>query len=259
MSFKGKVAVVTGGGSGIGRTFATRMAEKDANVVLMDVNQAGMQETKAGFDNVHTYLCDVRDHETVSDILMEIETKFGPIDRVVSAAGVMPSNPIIDDSRENILRVMDINYAGTVNILMASLPKMVKRGSGDFIAMGSITGIIPSPQFGAYSASKAAINMLLETAYYENRGTGVRIFFAAPQAVETPLLDQSLNNPGVQRLRKNGFAMPPEKLVDVIERSIDKGHFTTNGNFLGALGVFVRRFSPGLMWRILFKMNEKRS
>ena len=256
MAFNGKVAMVTGGASGMGQVFAARLAATGAHVAVLDLNAEGMRKTAEGRENIHVYLCDVRDNDALTVILNDVESQYGPIDRVVHAAAIMPSCKVIEDTPENIKRVMEVNYFGTVNVMMATLPKMVQRGSGDFIAFGSAAGIVPMPFFGAYGATKAAINMLVETAYYENRGRGVRIFYAAPQAVDTPLLDQSLNNKAVQDMRKNGQAMSPEAVVDAIETALEKGKFTTYGDRLGSLAVLVRRLAPGFMWKVTLKMND---
>lgn len=257
MAFKGKVALITGGGSGMGQISAWKLAAlgADVHVAALDVNKDGLAKTAEGHANIHPYVVDVRDNDRLLEVIGEVEKKYGTIERVVCAAGIMPANLLLEDTRENIIRVMEVNYFGTVNVLMAILPKMVARRGGDFIAFGSTAGIVPTAYFGAYGPSKAAVNFLLETAYWENRKSGVRIFLAAPPAVETPLLDQAPKNKAVQDSRKKGQVMKPEDMVDAIEKAIEKGKFVSYGDLLGNVVVLARRFVPRLFWKMIIRMN----
>ncbi|RMF21275.1 MAG: SDR family NAD(P)-dependent oxidoreductase, partial [Deltaproteobacteria bacterium] len=114
MAFHGKVALVTGAGSGMGQISAWRLADAGAQVAALDLNEQGLAKTAEGRDNVHVYPCDVTDRQQVEQVVGEIRDKLGPIDRVTHAAAIMPASPLVDMPVEQILKLMEVNYAGTV-------------------------------------------------------------------------------------------------------------------------------------------------
>ncbi len=253
MAFRGKVAIVTGGGSGMGQLEALKLAGIGADVALFDLNETGMEKTVDGRSNIHPFKCDVTDNQQVSETIARIEKDLGPIDRVTHAAGIMPASLLVEESAEDMHRLMSINYGGTVNLMMNILPKMVKRGSGDFITFGSTAGYCPSPRFGSYSATKAAVNFLVETAYYENRNSGVRIMLVAPPIVNTPLLQQAPSVKGLSspKARKT----EPQVIIDAIERDIEKGKMVCFGNFEGKMYKLLHKWIPKTTWKLTLKME----
>ncbi len=145
MAFHGKVALVTGAGSGMGQISAWRLADEGARVAALDLNAEGLAKTAAGRDNVRSYVCDVADFGAVESTVARITEELGPIDRVTHAAAIMPASPLVDMPAEKILRLMEINYAGTVHLTMATLPAMLERRSGDLILFGSLAGPVAPP------------------------------------------------------------------------------------------------------------------
>lgn len=257
MAFHGHVALVTGGGSGMGQVAAWKLADSGAQVAILDVDLEGMDRTAQGRDNVHSTPGDVTDLERVQAVIQTIEDAYGPIDRVVHAAGIMPGALVLQEDPLHVKKVMDVNYVGTVNVLTSTLPKMVERGWGDFIAFGSTAGYCPTPYLAAYCASKAAVNFLIETAYWENRNSGVRIILAAPPAVDTPLLDQvPANAKAIWDIREKNQTMTAEEMIDAIERDLEKGKMVSTGNSFGRTILLMRRFMPTRLWKMALKAND---
>jgi NAD(P)-dependent dehydrogenase (short-subunit alcohol dehydrogenase family) len=260
MAFHGRVAVVTGGGSGMGQIFARRMADEGAQVALLDVNASGMEETRNGRPNVHAYTCDVSDESAVVQVIGAIEREYGPIDRLVHAAAIMPASPLLADDPSRVKRVMRINYEGTVNLTYAVLPKMIARDGGDFIVFSSVAAYVPAPHLGAYAASKSAVAAFVECLIWENRDCNVRIHLALPPLTLTPLLDQALATAPPRSLQKGldrKIAADPAVVVEAIERSIEKGRsISTPGAMAKGLLGF-RRLSPSLLWK--FILREERA
>ncbi len=256
MAFHGKVVLLTGGASGIGRVFTQRLAKQGAKVAILDLNEDGMKETAAGLDNVSCHSCNVADLAQLKEVIMTVEGDLGRIDRVVHAAAIMPASPVIDADPQMVTRLMEVNYNGTVNIISAALPPMLERNSGDFIIFGSIAGSVLAPHFGPYSATKAAVNAYVETLIHENLDTAVRLMLVKPPMVNTPLIDQATrtSNPRTvqQGVETKRFAQP-EDVVESIEKAIEKNVriLLTNGEakFLTRL----RRYAPGLLWKIILK------
>jgi len=254
MGFHGKVVFITGGGSGMGRLAAQRHADDGAEVVAVDVNEAGLAETAAGRSKIHTFRLDVTDVAAVDLLIREVEDRWGPIDRVYNAAAIMPTAFLVEQTAAQIGRVMDVNYKGLVNVTMAVLPGMLRRGTGDLVNFASIAGWVPSPHFGAYDASKFAVVAFTEVLAHENNGKGVRFLCICPPPVRTPLLDQAVSKPRVmfQFMRP----MRPGKVLDEIEDGLERGElFVFPG--LGTTTMWrVRRFFPGFTWSVLRRIER---
>jgi NAD(P)-dependent dehydrogenase (short-subunit alcohol dehydrogenase family) len=256
MAFHGRVALVTGGGSGMGRIYARRMADGGAQVAILDVNETGLHETREGRINVHPFVADVTDAARNAEVVAAIERDHGRIDRVVHAAAIMPASPVLADDPERVKRLMKINYEGTVNMVYATLKPMVERGKGDFIVFGSVAAYALTPNLGAYCATKAAVNALIEVLIQENAGSGVRIHLTCPPMVNTPLLKQAFDTTPPRSLQKGldrNIAADPAVIVEAIEKSIEKGQAISYPHPM-AKGLYgMRRLAPGLLWKIILR------
>ena len=221
----GKVALVTGGASGMGQIIARRLNAAGAIVALFDVNEQALQQTAAEGENLHPFRCDISNLEEVVAKVDEVEDQLGPVDLLVHAAALMPSHKLQDETHENMERLFRINYFGTTYLVRAVLASMLERRSGRIIAFGSIAGIALVPNMGAYCATKAAVNAYMEVLQNEIRDSGVRAHLVCPPAVNTPLVDQTLatDSPGsIIEAKKSGRLADPEKIVDAIEKGVRK-------------------------------------
>lgn len=259
MAFHGKVAVVTGGGSGMGQISARRLADWAEAVCILDINEEGMAETARGRRNVHPYVCDVSDPERVDEVFADIRKKHGPIDRLTHAAAIMPASPVAEHARSRINKLMRINYEGTVNMITAVLPEMLERKTGDLMIFGSLAGHVLTPHLGAYCATKAAVNALVEVLIEENRGSGVRIMLICPPMTDTPLISQatSTSNPrSIQLGIEQGRMADPHQVVADIEEALDKGKEIFFPSTEGKVLFGLRRFAPKLLWKVIWKAEN---
>ncbi len=248
MAFEGKVALITGGGSGMGRSAARQLATQGAEVALFDVNEEGMAETAKGFDTVKAYRVDVSDTEQVHAAVAQVESELGPIDRVASAAAIMPFGRLLEQDPKLQLKLMAINYGGLVNIATAALPGMVQRGSGDFISFSSMSGIIPGLLMGGYCATKGAVQMYTEILYHENRDSGVRFCCVCPPPVATPLWNQAKDTV-VPKLVEGSDPISPEEVIEDIESCLEEGKFISYPGKQTRMGAIMRRLAPGYLWK----------
>lgn len=248
MAFTGQLAVVTGGGSGMGQTWARKLAEDGATVVLIDVNAEGMEVTASGLDNVHPYLVDITDSDAVKQVFADIESNYGPIDRVINAAAIMPFGRLVDEDPKVTNKVMAVNYGGLANVATAALPAMLKRGYGDFISFSSMTGIIPGLLMGAYASSKAAVQHYSEILYHENRDSGLRFCCVCPPAVATPLWRQA-EATVVPKLPSKGETLTPDEVIAEVERCLEAGKPFAYPGKQTKFGVLMRRLMPGVVWK----------
>ncbi len=254
MAFHGKVAIVTGGASGMGKEAALQLAAAGAKVAIVDMNEAALAETAASHDAISAYRCDVSDLEAVAALITQVESELGPIDRLTNCAAIMPAIPLVDSNAADVNRMMSINYGGTVNMVQTLLPRMLERGSGDLIIFGSMAGDIPALTLAAYCATKAATNMYTEVLYHENRDGPLRIVLVCPPMVDTPLMDQAVER-GPKNLaedRAAGKMATPKMIIDAVEAGIEKGDWVIRPG-QSALFTRFRRFFPGLLWSLVHK------
>jgi NAD(P)-dependent dehydrogenase (short-subunit alcohol dehydrogenase family) len=256
MAFHGRVALVTGAASGMGRISAHRLADAGALVAAVDVNDAGLQETTANRDNVRAYLCDVADADAVAETIARVQTDLGPFDRVTHAAAIMPTSPLVKASALWIEHLMRVNYDGTVNTVLATLPAMLERGSGDLVIYGSLAGHVLAPHIGAYSASKAAVNVFAEVLIRENAGTGVRILLVCPPMTNTPLIEQAKNTSNPRSIQigiEQGRLADPNFVVDAVEEGLEKGKTILFPGREARVLFALRRYVPNFLWKLILR------
>ena len=254
----GKVALVTGGGSGMGQIIARRLATGGAVVAIFDVNEQALQETAAGVENIHGYRCDVSRLEEVNARVDEVGSELGPIELLVHAAALMPSHKLQEETHENMERLFRINYFGTTYMVRSVLSSMLERGSGRIIAFGSIAGIALVPNMGAYCATKAAVNAYMEVLQNEVRTSGVRAHLVCPPAVNTPLVDQTLatDSPGsIVEAKTSGRLADPEKIVDAIEKGVRKDRDIIYPGEARLLYLW-RALLPKLWWKTVMSFEK---
>jgi NAD(P)-dependent dehydrogenase (short-subunit alcohol dehydrogenase family) len=195
----GKVAVVTGAASGIGRRTAVRFAEEGAAVAIADVNEAGLQETaqlvrQAGRDVivVHT---DVRERTQVEQLVARTVAELGGIDIMVANAGVGSGGPFLESTDEQYDRILDTNLRGVYLCGQAAARAMVARGAGgSIINIASTYAEVTAPRSSIYSASKGGVRMLTKGMAVELGPHGIRVNCVGPGWIRTgmnPLTDQA--------------------------------------------------------------------
>jgi len=258
MAFHGKVALITGGASGMGQLDALRLARQGAKVAILDLNEKGLADTAAQSDNIKAYKCDVTNLEQVQQVIAQVEQELGPIDRLVHCAAIMPGQSIKDMPAELINKVMAINYFGTVNLTKVLMPLMEARGRGDLILYGSMAGSVLTHNLGAYCATKAAINAFVEILVRENKHSPLRILLVCPPMVNTPLVSQATAH-GPESLKdsaKTGKNMAqPQEIIDAVEAALERGDWVVRPKPAGFMMLW-RRLFPGSLWWIMEKANK---
>jgi 3-oxoacyl-[acyl-carrier protein] reductase len=181
--FAGRVALVTGGASGIGAATARRLLEEGARVASLDL------EARAP-DGVFGLAGDVASSADVEDAVAAVRVELGHIDILVCSAGIPGASlSTVDVPDEEWKRVLAINADGVFFCNRAVLPSMVERGYGRIVNVSSIAGKEGNPMAAAYSASKAAVIALTKAIGKDVAGSGVLVNCVAPAVIETPILD----------------------------------------------------------------------
>jgi len=181
--FSGKVALVTGGSSGIGAAVARRLLDEGARVASFDLDAEAP-------DGALAFAGDVARSSDVDAAVGQTHAQLGPIDVLVCSAGVPGASlQTVDVTDEEWRRVMGINADGVFYCNRAVIPSMVERGYGRIVNVASIAGKEGNPMAGAYSASKAAVIAMTKAIGKDLARTGVIVNCVAPAVIETPILD----------------------------------------------------------------------
>ena len=254
----GKVALVTGGASGMGRIIALRLAARGAKVAIFDVNEDGLKETAERGEGISAFICDISSIEDVEAKVAEVASTLGPIDHLMHAAALMPSHQLINETHETMERLFRINYFGTTYLVKSVLPAMMERKSGRIIVFGSIAGHAMVPHMGAYCATKAAVNTYIEILQNEIRDSGVNVHLVCPPAVNTPLIDQSLQTDAagsMKEAKESGRLADPEKIVDAIDKGVAKNRDIIYPGEARIL-MLVHTLFPKLWWKLVMKFEK---
>ena len=187
----GKVCVVTGAGSGIGRATALRLAEEGGRVLCADVNEASAKETAqmavAAGGVAVARAVDVSDSAQVDAMIAAVIELFGAVDVLVNNAGVNIPGVLHEVTNEVIDRTLDVNVKGQIYGCRAAIPHMLANGGGSIINMSSVNGIVSEPFLAVYSASKGASVMLTKGVALDYAKSKIRCNVICPGWVDTPI------------------------------------------------------------------------
>jgi NAD(P)-dependent dehydrogenase (short-subunit alcohol dehydrogenase family) len=230
MDISGKVFVVTGGGNGIGREVVLALLEKGASVAALDLREEGLEATAAlaGVgERLSTHVIDITDRAAVAKLPAGITAEHGAIDGLVNVAGIIHQfKPISELTFEEIERVMNVNFWGTVTTVKTFLPGLLTRPEASIVDVSSMGALVPFPGQSAYGASKAAVKLFTEGLYAELRGTNVAVTLVFPGAVGTDIT----GNSGVKMPGSAGAASGAKMTTAVsagaqIVEAIEKGSY----------------------------------
>lgn len=194
---KGKVALVTGGGSGIGEAAALVLARNGAKVVLCDLDADGgghtVRQIEAAGGEALFVKADVSSARDVEALVASAVDRFGALHCAVNNAGIQGEVDSTDQcSEENWNRIVAINLTGVWLCMKYEIRQMKRQGAGAIVNIASNFGLVGSPGMPAYSAAKHGVLGLTKTAALENAKLGVRVNAVCPGPVQTPLVDQML-------------------------------------------------------------------
>ncbi len=190
---KDKIAVITGGASGIGRAIVLRLAEEGAHPVIFDIDEAGAKavadEAIAAAGTASARHCDITDYASVERAVAATEAETGPIDFLVNNAGWdLPAN-FLDTDPEFWAKVIGINLMGPIHMHHAVLKRMAARGAGRVVNISSDAGRVGSSGEAVYSACKGGVIAFTKTLAREVARRGVTLNTICPGPTDTPLFD----------------------------------------------------------------------
>jgi 2-keto-3-deoxy-L-fuconate dehydrogenase len=198
----GKSAIVTGGGSGIGRAIATRFAEQGAHVEIVDFNVEGGQETVALIEqaggSAGSQQCDVADQDQVQQCFDQLCEQQGKLDILVNNAAVAHVGDVLTTTGDDLDRIYRVNVKGVYHCLQAGVEKMLAHGGGAILNMASIASLVGLADRFAYSMSKGAVLTMTYSVATDYVKKNIRCNCICPARVHTPFVDGYLkqNYPG---------------------------------------------------------------
>ncbi|ALJ04695.1 short-chain dehydrogenase [Pseudalgibacter alginicilyticus] len=256
-SLKNKVALVTGGGSGIGKAISLTFAKQGAKVHILDFNLEAANETVdeiKGFGEIaEAHKCDVSNQSNVNTIVEAI-TKNGPIDILINNAGIAHVGNIEGVEEADLDRLYNVNIKGVYNCIKACLPSLKQTGNGVILNIASIASTVGINDRFAYSMTKGAVLTMTYSIAKDFIKDGIRCNSIAPGRVHTPFVDGFIKNnyPGkeeemfekLSQTQPIGRMGKPQEMADLVlflcsdeagfitgsNYAIDGGFVTLNGN-----------------------------
>jgi dehydrogenase/reductase SDR family protein 4 len=200
VSLQGKTALVTGGGRGIGKAIAFRLAEAGANVVIasrkMENLEAAAKEFAALPGKTVPMACHVGRKEDLEKLVAAAESRFGPVDILVNnSATNLGQGPCLQVTDEQLMKTIEINVLSALRLVRLTVPKMMERGGGSVINIASIAGLRPQPGGLVYSFTKAGLIMMTRNWAAEFGVKGVRVNAIAPGLIQTDFSEFFWKNP----------------------------------------------------------------
>ena len=187
MRLDGKTALVTGGGRGIGRAIAERLAQAGANVVIASRKTETLERAAREIGgSVHPVTCHVGRKDQLEALVAETERVFGPVDVLVNNSGTnVGQGPALEVTDEALLKTIEINVLAAHRLIRLTVPKMVQRGGGSVINIASIAGLRPQDGGLCYSFTKAGLIMMTRVWAVEFGKHGVRVNAICPGLIQT--------------------------------------------------------------------------
>ena len=196
----GKVVVNTGGASGIGRAMADGFARHGAQLVLVDIDGAGLEKARIELTDafpdsvIRTRVVSTTDDVAIDQMFSGIEEEFGSVDILLNNAGVSMNGPTLELSPADWRRVVDINLSGVFYCAQAAARRMLKHRGGVILNTASMWGVASAPNRAAYCATKAAVVSLTKVLAVEWAEYGIRVNAVCPGYTLTPLVQRLIES-----------------------------------------------------------------
>ncbi len=254
----GRVAVVTGAGSGMGRAISLELAVRGCDIALVDINREGLDESASRVIDLgrqaSCHLVDVSKKEQMQALPEAVLAEHKAVHVLVNNAGVSIGKSFLEQTVEDLEWITGINYWGVLYGCKFFLPHLIAQDEAHIVNLSSSAGLTGMPLHSSYSATKFAVRGFSESLFVEMANTNVGITCVHPGAVATNIVNSSRMDADQKKKMVKNFemiAMAPEKAAKRIVDSIEKKRFKLVFCMESRLFEFVRRFSPVGMLKLM--------
>jgi NAD(P)-dependent dehydrogenase (short-subunit alcohol dehydrogenase family) len=252
-TLRGKVVVVTGAASGIGRALAVELVARGATVAISDVNERELEETARLVGHkgtVSSHVVDVSKRDQWQRYAEEVERAHGPAHVVINNAGVAVRSPIESISYDDFEFVIDVNFWGVVYGSKTFLPHFRKAGSGHIVNVSSINGMVPFANQAPYNCSKYAVLGFSETLMQELSGQPIKVSVVHPGGIRTNIVrnaaGRGLNEGDAKafdRIARTSAKSAAQQILDGVERDRERIYVGLDAKLMST----GKRLAPSLM------------
>jgi short-subunit dehydrogenase len=243
-----RIALITGASSGIGQMTAERIGAAGGEVVLVARGREKLEQTadvvESAGGRAHVYPCDLTDLDAIGTMAEQVQSDLGRVDILVNNAGrsIRRSLELSYDRMHDYQRTMQLNYFAPVRLMLALLPGMRERQFGTVVNVSSIGVLTRVPRFGAYIASKAALDILCDAWQAETHSDDVRFSTVHMSLVRTPMIEATT-------IYQRFPVLTPDEAADVLCEAIIRRPRRVSPPF-GQIAAFADAFSPSIMDRV---------
>lgn len=227
MKAQDKNIVVTGGGNGVGRELVYKLLDRGATVFAADINEEALKETVRLTGNnkrLFTYVVDISNKDAVFEFADKVVEEHKKVDGIINNAGIIQPFIYLNELQmDRIERVMNINFYGTLYMVKAFLPHLLKRPEAHIVNVSSMGGFLPVPGQSIYGASKAAVKLLTEGLSSELKATNVKVSVVIPGGIATDIKKNSNISYNVSTdSSKSNMVLTPVKAAEQIIKAMEK-------------------------------------
>ena len=252
MELTNNTILITGGTSGFGYEFASRLIDMGNTVIITGRDQAKLDLTKKKLPLVHTFQSDVSDAVAIKKLCADVTAQFPSLNIIINNAGEMRKLNLQDEANDldDIVREIGINLSGPIRMIQAFLPHLKSQPSAAIVNVTSGLALIPFPISPVYGATKSGLRSYTKSLRVQLKKTNIKVFELVAPGANTPLNDKFAEEVDSKSL------MEPDKLIDVAVKGIMKDKFEIYPG-LARIIYILSRLAPGIIFGTLSKITEK--